>query len=142
MNKVKVMVLCTGNACRSQMAEGFLREMGKGMVEAYSAGIFGAGVHPRAVEVMKEAGIDISGQSSKAMDPNLINAMDYVITVCGNAESACPVTPPGIKRIHVPIEDPVEARGTEEEILNEFRRARDEIKDALARIVLEIMEPE
>jgi arsenate reductase len=136
----KVMVLCTGNACRSQMAEGFLREMGKGDILAYSAGIFGVGLHPRARMVMKEAGIDISRQRSKAMDPSLICTMDYVITVCGNAEAACPRTPPEVRRIHIPIDDPVGTVGAEKEIMREFRRARDEIERALVPIVREILE--
>jgi arsenate reductase len=124
----KVMVLCTGNSCRSQMAEGFLRELGKGRVEAHSAGIIAAGVHPRAIAIMREVGIDISGQTSDRMDAEILSQMDVVITVCGNAEKTCPTTPPSVRRIHMPVEDPVGTVGTEEEIMNEFRRARDEIK--------------
>jgi arsenate reductase len=133
--KKKVMVLCTGNSCRSQMAEGFLREMGGGRIEAHSAGIVAAGLNQRAVAVMREAGIDISGQRSKEIDPALLNTMDYVITVCGNAEATCPATPPTVKRIHIPIDDPVGTQGTEEEIMRAFRRARDEIRDAFTPIV-------
>jgi arsenate reductase len=124
----RVMFLCTANSCRSQMAEGLMRELGEGRVEVHSAGLFAAGVQPRAVEVLREIGIDISSQQSKDIDPGLLREMDYVITLCGNAEQTCPTTPPGVRRIHWPVEDPVGKQGTEEEILNEFRGARDEIK--------------
>jgi arsenate reductase len=139
MNKPKkIMVLCTANSCRSQMAEGFLREYGKGLVEAYSAGLMATMVHPRAIAVMKELGIDISGQHSKEIDPELLNKMDIIITVCAGAEEACPVTPPGIKRLHWPIKDPVSTIGTEEEIMGEFRRARDELREKITAFIEEI----
>ncbi len=85
-------------------------------------------VHPRAIAVMKEAGIDISGQISKAIDADLLTGMDIIVTLCGNADASCPRTPSSIKRIHWPIDDPVSATGTEEEIMGAFRKARDEIK--------------
>ena len=135
---VKVMFLCTGNTCRSQMAEGFARELGKGVVEAYSAGLTPSRVHPRAVQVMGELGIDISGQSSKSIDDALLRRMDVIITLCGHAEEMCPMTPPEIKRIHWPIDDPVSAVGTEEEVLREFRRARDEIRGKIEQFVSEL----
>jgi arsenate reductase (thioredoxin) len=125
---LKVMFLCTGNSCRSQMAEGFARDLGKGLIEARSAGLMAAGVHPRAIAVMREVGIDISGQRSREIDPDLLRTMDVVITLCGNAEDACPRTPPEVKRIHWPVKDPVGTIGTEETIMREFRRARDEIR--------------
>lgn len=125
---LKVMFLCTGNSCRSQMAEGFARHLGKGLIEAHSAGLMAAGVHPRAVAVMQEAGIDISRQRSREIDPDLLTTMDVVITLCDNAAEACPVTPPAIKRLHWPVKDPVGTVGTEEKIMKEFRRARDEIR--------------
>ncbi|MDA8327145.1 MAG: arsenate reductase ArsC [Nitrospiraceae bacterium] len=135
----KIMFLCTGNTCRSQMAEGFARELGKGIIEAYSAGVNPAGhVHPKAVAAMKEAGIDISRQESKGIAPELLMRMDMVITLCGNAEATCPVTPPQIKRAHWPIEDPVSAMGAEEEIRNEFRRARDEIRMRIENLIKEL----
>lgn len=134
----KVMFLCTGNSCRSQMAEGFAREMGKGLIEAYSAGLIAAGVHPRAIAVMEEIGIDISGQISKEIDHDLLDKMDIVITLCANAEASCPLTPLKIKRLHWPIKDPVGSVGTEEEIMGEFRRARNEIKEKVAEIVAKI----
>ena len=125
---IKVMFLCTGNSCRSQMAEGFAREFGKGLIEPYSAGIIAAGVNARAIKVMKEIGIDISKQKSEEINEDLLRTMDIVITLCGNAEESCPYTPPEIKRLHWPVNDPVGTLGTEEEIMKEFRRARDEIK--------------
>ncbi|MBS1113196.1 MAG: protein tyrosine phosphatase [Nitrospirae bacterium] len=132
---IKAMFLCTGNSCRSQMAEGFARELGKGLIEPYSAGLIAAGVNPRATRVMKEARIDISKQKSEEIDENLLRTMDIVITLCGNAEESCPYTPPEIKRIHWPIKDPVGTIGTEEEIMREFRRARDEIKKKMLELV-------
>ena len=131
----KVMFLCTGNSCRSQMAEGFAKELGKGIIEPYSAGVISTFVHPRAIAVMREIGIDISGQKSKEMDENLLIKMDIIITLCSNAEKSCPLTPPEIKRFHWPIEDPVSASGTEDEIMNEFRRARNEIKERIAGFI-------
>ena len=134
----KVMFLCTANSCRSQMAEGFAKEFGKGLIEVHSAGLFAAGVHKRAIAVMKEIGIDISEKKSKDIDENLLNRMDIIVTLCGNAEATCPLTPPHIKRIHWPIKDPVGTVGTEEEIMKEFRRARDEIKERVKKLIEEI----
>jgi arsenate reductase (thioredoxin) len=128
---LKVMFLCTGNSCRSQMAEGFARELGEGLITAYSAGLSPQGVNPKAVAVMKEIGIDISEQQSKAIDPELLEKMDVVITLCDNASESCPWTPPAIKRIHWSLKDPAHAAGSEEEVLNEFRRVRDEIKERI-----------
>jgi arsenate reductase len=110
------------------MAEGFARELGKGLLEAYSAGLMAAGVNQRAVAVMKEQGIDISTQRSKEIDEKLLRTMDMVITLCDNAAEACPWTPPEIKRLHWPIKDPVGTVGSEDKIMKEFRRARDEIR--------------
>ena len=132
----KIMFLCTGNACRSQMAEGFARELGKDLMESYSAGLMPADVvHPRAITVMKEVGIDISSQTSKAMDLKLLGKMDAIVTLCGNAEASCPMTPPGIRRMHWPIDDPAGAAGSEEEIMSAFRKARDEIKGKMAELI-------
>jgi len=131
----KVMVLCTGNSCRSQMAEGFLREIGRDRVEAHSAGVIAAGVNSRAIEVMREAGIDISKHKSKVIDPAVLNQMDIIITVCGNAEASCPVTPPHITRLHIPIDDPVGTVGSDEFIMSDFRRAREEIRREMERVV-------
>lgn len=121
------MFLCTGNSCRSQMAEGLARELGRGKIEAYSAGLAPSLVNPNAIRVMQEIGIDISRQTSKAIDPDLLLKMDVVITLCGHAEEMCPMTPPQIRRLHWPVDDPVGASGTDDEVMSEFRRARDEI---------------
>src|SRR3989304_1856816 len=115
---LKVMFLCTANSCRSQMAEGLAKELGKGLIEPHSAGLMAAGIHPRAIAVMKEIGIDISNQRSKEIEENLLKKMDVVITLCGDAEEYCPLTPPEIRRIHWPIKDPVGTLGTEEKIMN------------------------
>ena len=125
----KVMFLCTANSCRSQMAEGFAKEIVKGVMEVYSAGLLSAVVHKKAIAVMKELGIDISEQKSKAIDESLLREMDFIVTLCNNAEDLCPSTPPETRRIYWPIKDPVGTLGTEEEIMNEFRRARDEIRE-------------
>ena len=129
------MFLCTGNSCRSQMAEGFAGELGKDLIEPYSAGLIAAGVNARAITVMKEIGIDISGQKSEEIDEDLLRTMDIVVTLCGNAEESCPYTPPEIKRIHWPIKDPVGTIGTEEEIMKEFRRTRDEIRKKMFELI-------
>jgi len=133
---LKVLFLCTGNSCRSQMAEGFGREYGRGLIEAHSAGLLPAGVNPYAIKVMNEVGIDISGQTSKAIEAKILGGMDVIITLCGHAERLCPVTPPESKRLHWPIDDPVGTVGTEEKILSEFRRARDELLEKIKDFVL------
>jgi arsenate reductase len=101
----KVMFLCTGNSCRSQMAEGFARILGKGIIEPYSAGVQPAGVNAKAAQVMKELGIDISHQTSKPIDEELLKTMDIVITLCDDAAESCPWTPPKIRRLHWSIKD-------------------------------------
>ena len=120
------------------MAEGFAREFGRGLIEVYSAGLIAAGVHKKAIVVMEEIGLDISKQKSKVIDENLLKQMDYIVTLCGYAEDLCPRTPPGIKRIHWPIKDPVGTIGREQEIMNDFRRARDEIKEKVQKLIKEI----
>jgi len=132
---IKIMFLCTGNSCRSQMAEGFARELGKGLIEAYSAGLSPQGVNPKSVAIMKEIGIDISQQKSKPIDEALLNSMDVIITLCDNAAESCPLTPPGIKRLHWSLKDPAKAAGTEEEIMHEFRQVRDEIKEKIVNFI-------
>lgn len=122
------MFLCTGNSCRSQMAEGFARAIGGDRVEVYSAGLRPLGVNPKAVQVMQEAGVDISSHTSGGIDPDLLNAMDYAITLCGHAEEQCPVTPGHVTKLHWPFDDPAQASGTPEEVMAEFRRVRDEIR--------------
>jgi len=134
----KVMFLCTANSCRSQMAEGFARELGKGVLVAYSSGAMTAGVQPRAITVMREIGIDITGQKSKEIDTSMLESMDIVVTLCTHAEAACPLTPPSIRRLHWPIHDPVGTVGSEEEIMIEFRKTRDEIKRKIEKLIEEI----
>lgn len=141
MRTLKAMFLCTGNSCRSQMADGYARTLGAGRIEAHSAGLMATRVNPRAIAVMAEAGIDISGQRSKEIDPELLNTMDLVITLCDNAAESCPWTPPSIERLHWPVKDPVGATGTEAEILREFRRARDEIRDRIERWLATVPRP-
>jgi len=136
--KLKIMFLCTANSCRSQIAEGLAKYYGKELLEVHSAGLFASRVHPVAIAVMKEIGIDISDQESKGIDEELLRKMDFVITLCGNAEESCPFTPEEIKRIHWNIKDPVGTIGTEEEIKNEFRRARDEIRKKIRNFIGEI----
>ncbi|MDP2753500.1 MAG: arsenate reductase ArsC [Nitrospirota bacterium] len=135
----KIMFLCTANSCRSQMAEGFAKEFGKGLIEVHSAGLMAAGVHNRAIAVMKEIGLDISNQKSKVIEEGLLKQMDIIVTLCGYAEELCPYTPPEIKRIHWPIKDPVGTIGTEQEIMNEFRHARDEIKEKVQDLIKQIV---
>jgi arsenate reductase len=128
-NKPLVLILCTGNSCRSHLAEGILRAAAGDLIEVASAGSKPAGyVHPKSIEVMKEIGIDISGHTSKHLDEFLNRSVDTVITVCGNADQACPMFPGQVNRYHWGFEDPAHATGSEEEILNEFRRVRDQIK--------------
>lgn len=110
------------------MAEGFARALGSQEWEVYSAGFEPKGVHPMAIEVMREAGVDISHQTSKLLDSTLLAKMDYVITLCGEADEACPVTPPSVTRLHWPLEDPARATGTPEEVRAKFRQVRDEIR--------------
>lgn len=127
--KPLVLILCTGNSCRSHIAEGILRAAAGDLIEVASAGSNPAGyVHPKSIEVLKEIGIDISGHHSKHMNEFLDRPVDTVITVCGNADQACPMFPGQLHRFHWGFDDPAHATGTEEEILNEFRRVRDEIK--------------
>jgi arsenate reductase len=129
--KSKVLFLCTGNSCRSQMAEGWTRAMWGDRVEAYSAGIETHGLNPNAVRVMAEAGIDISGHKSERIDDFLDIGLDLVVTVCGHAHETCPIFPGATKLVHVGFDDPpklAESAKTDEEKLDCYRRVRDEIK--------------
>ena len=131
MDRLKVLFLCTGNSCRSQMAEGWARHLHADRIAAYSAGIESHGLDPRAVEVMAEAGVDISGQRSKLLREVVDIPFDYVITVCDQANESCPVFPGPVKRMHAGFDDPPRlARDakTEEEALRQYRRVRDEIR--------------
>ncbi len=128
-NKPTVLILCTGNSCRSHLAEGFLRAVAGDILDVQSAGSKPAGyVHPLAIKVMQEAGIDISRHTSKHMNQFLDRKIETVITVCGNADQACPMFPGQVNRHHWAFVDPAHATGSEEEILSVFRQVRDEIK--------------
>jgi arsenate reductase len=127
--KPTILILCTGNSCRSHMAEGILRAAAGDLLDVRSAGSSPAGyVHPKAIEVMREIGIDISGHASKHMNEFLDGKVDIVVTVCGNADQACPIFPGQVKRYHWGFEDPAHATGTEEEVLQAFRRTRASIR--------------
>ena len=132
----KIYFLCTGNSCRSQIAEGY----GKAILptdefEIKSAGIEQHGLNPRAVQVMAEEGIDISTQTSDLIDMDYFNQADLIITLCGDAKYKCPVIPKGIKHVHWDLEDPAKATGTEEEIINKFREIRDDIKSRVENLL-------
>ncbi len=127
MSKPRVLFLCTGNSCRSQMAEGWLRHQAGDRFEVFSAGTQPQRVNPDAVRVMQEAGVDISRQQSKSVSKFLGQHFAYVITVCDRANEACPIFPGAGQRLHWPFEDPAHATGSEVERLAVFRRVRDEI---------------
>jgi arsenate reductase len=127
--KPNVLILCTGNSCRSHMAEGILRAAAGELIAVHSAGSKPAGyVHPKAIQVLAEIGVDISRHTSKHMNEFLDRKITTVITVCGNADQACPMYPGQVNRHHWGFADPAHAQGTEEEILAEFRRVRDQIQ--------------
>lgn len=127
--KPQVLILCTGNSCRSHLAEGILRAAAGDLIDVHSAGSKPAGyVHPKAIQVMQEIGLDLSGHRSKHMNDFLAQRIDTVITVCGNADQACPMFPGQVHRHHWGFDDPAHATGTEAEILAAFRRVRDQIR--------------
>jgi len=128
---VRVLILCTGNSARSQMAEGLLRHDAGNVYEVFSAGTKPTRVRPEAITVMREVVIDISGHRSKSVDEFAGQDFDYVITVCDNAKESCPIFPANTKRIHWSIDDPAAVQGPEEERLAAFRRIRDELRARL-----------
>ncbi|WP_343746276.1 arsenate reductase ArsC [Chitinophaga sp.] len=125
----KILVLCTGNSCRSQIAEGYLRYFAGDKAEVYSAGVETHGVNPRAIATMAEDGIDISGHTSNNITEYRNIPFDYVITVCDNAKERCPFFPTTARKFHENFPDPAKATGTEEEIMQQFRTVRQIIKD-------------
>lgn len=135
---MNILFLCTGNSCRSQMAEGWARALADDSIVVQSAGIEAHGKNPRAIAAMGEAGIDISYQESTTVDDGILRAADLVVTVCGHADEHCPVLPPDTRKEHWPLDDPARAAGGEAEIMQVFRASRDDIKqrvkDLLARI--------
>jgi len=126
-----ILFLCTGNSCRSQMAEGFARKMLPKNVKIFSAGLEPKGIHPMAVKVMQEVGIDISQQRSKNISEVPVNEINIVITLCGEAAENCPIFLGKVKRIYWALEDPAKAQGSEEEIFKVFRKVRDKIKSCI-----------
>lgn len=124
----KLYFLCTGNSCRSQMAEGFARHLADNTWQIQSAGIEMHGLNPLAVKVMAEVGIDISAYRSKRIDNDYLMHADLVVTLCGDAKDRCPITPPSVKRLHWPLPDPAAASGDEAARLVVFRQVRDEIQ--------------
>jgi len=131
----RILFVCTGNSCRSQMAEGWARHLGDNFLEASSAGIEAHGKNPRAIAVMHEAGVDISLQESTRLTDAMLAAADYLVTVCGHADEQCPVLPPGIRKEHWPLSDPAKVTGTEEEILSVFRQSRDVIRHRVEELI-------
>ena len=134
---MNILVLCTGNSCRSQIAEGYLRKFAGDKANIYSAGIETHGVNPRAIATMKEDGIDISKHTSNNVDEYANIDFDYIITVCDNAKEACPVFPSKAKKFHFNFPDPAKTTGTEEEIMAQFRAVREMIKDYTQNFVKE-----
>lgn len=132
---MNLLFLCTGNSCRSQMAEGWARYLGKAALQVQSAGIEAHGKNPRAIAVMQEAGVDISTQESTKLDDAMLNAADYLVTVCGHADEHCPALPAGMKKEHWPLTDPAKASGSEDEIMAAFRASRDDIRQRVSALL-------
>ena len=130
-----ILFLCTGNSCRSQIAEGWAKRLGGDRFEVQSAGIEAHGKNPRAISIMQEAGIDISGQESTIVSEEMLSAADVLITVCGHADEQCPALPPDVKKVHWPLTDPAKATGTETDVMNEFRATRDDIEDRVRNLL-------
>ena len=137
-----ILFLCTGNSCRSQMAEGWARWLGSPLVEVQSAGIEAHGRNPLAIAVMKEAGLDISGQESTQVTDAMLEQADLVVTVCGHADEHCPILPAGTRKEHWPLEDPEKATGSEDEIMEIFRGTRDDIKHRVKELLQQYVQSE
>lgn len=135
---MNILVLCTGNSCRSQMLQGYLQDMGGLKLHVYSAGVETHGLNLRAVQVMQEDGVDISHHTSNHIDEYRNIPFDYVITVCDHARETCPWFPTNAKKIHHSFPDPAQAQGSEEEVLEVFRRTRDEIKQFAVKFLSDI----
>ncbi len=138
MERPLVYFICTGNSCRSQMAEGFGRVALGDRAEVMSGGIEPSRVHPMAIRVMAEVGVDISSHQSRPIDPARLQSAAIAVTLCGDAEERCPLTPPHVRRLHWPLTDPAAAKGTEQEILSTFRSVRDEIRRRVAMLAQEL----
>jgi arsenate reductase len=127
--------LCTGNSCRSQMAEGFARQMAPQDWRIASAGVEQHGLNPLAVKVMAERGVDISQHQSKLIDNDYLQHSDMVVTLCGDARDKCPMTPPTVAKRHWPLPDPAQATGSDEEVLTVFRQVRDDIEGRVKDLI-------
>ena len=132
--KIKILFLCTGNSCRSQMAQGWAEKLKKDQIEAFSAGVFPTRVHPRVIQVMAEVDIDLADHYSKHLDELAGIDFDYVITLCDNAKELCPVYPQKTKIIHHPFSDPSVLMGSDEIITGAFRKTRDQIRDFISTL--------
>jgi arsenate reductase (thioredoxin) len=135
--RFRILFLCTGNSCRSQMAEGWANFLGGEFLEASSAGIEAHGQNPRAIQVMLEAGVDISAQQSRRVTSEMLAWADLVITVCGHADEHCPLLPPGVKKLHWPFDDPAKATGPDDQIMAAFRKTRDLIRNKVETFLAE-----
>lgn len=137
---MNILFLCTGNSCRSQMAEGWAKRLAPPGWTIQSAGIEAHGKNPRAIAVMAEAGVDISGQESTRVTDAMLEDADLVVTVCGHADEHCPVLPAGTRKEHWPLNDPAKANGTEEEIMAVFRATRDEVRERVVGLLARLRE--
>ena len=135
---INILYLCTGNSCRSQMAEGWTRHLGEDRFEVQSAGIEAHGKNPRAIMVMQEAGVDISGQESTIVTDEMLSLADVVVTVCGHADEQCPILPPGVQKVHWPLTDPAKAAGSETEIMDQFRATRNDIENRVRELLINL----
>ena len=133
--KIKVIFVCTGNSCRSQMAEGLLRQMASDRFEVYSAGTHPSRVHPMSIRVMKEIGVNISTHTSDPLDKYFGYGINYVITLCDNAREFCPTFPNNAKKIHWSIDDPFRSWKSDHKIIGRYRKTRDEIQDRLEQLI-------
>ena len=138
MDKIRVMFLCTGHSCRSQMAEGWARALAADHIDVRSAGIEARGQNTRAIQVMAEAGIDISQQESIRVNGEMLEWADLLVTLCDNAEEQCPVVSPHTARLHLPLTDPAKYRDDEAEILAEFRITRDKIRQRVEYVLSQL----
>lgn len=137
-----ILFLCTGNSCRSQMAEGWAKYYGGSDFEIQSAGIEAHGKNPRAIAVMQEAGVDISHQESTKVTDEMLAQTDLVVTVCGHADEHCPILPPDTAKEHWPLKDPAKATGSEEEIMAQFRATRDDVKVRVQELLQRLRDTE
>jgi arsenate reductase (thioredoxin) len=136
--KKKLLILCTGNSCRSQIAHGYFKTLGKDQLEVYSAGVETHGVNPQAIRVMKEEGIDISTHTSNNVEEYSSIDFDYILTVCDHAKERCPYFPSRAQKFHYNFPDPAKAKGTDEEIMKEFRAVRQLIKEYAQNFITQI----